>query len=278
MLNGPGCAIASSVTGGATDFLGGTTSRSIGTLQLMLCTQLTGLALAAAWVTISGDRVPNLATLAAATGAGLGVALSVAALFQAMVIGTISIVAPISATGAGLPVLVGVLQGEHPTALQIAGMAMALIGIGLAAGIRLRLTATEPGARLAIVAALGAGLYFWLMDPASRAGVPWALLMNRAVPALVLLAVFGVRRSSPDLWLRPQDMARITATAVLGCSSIALYGVATRHGELAIVSILGSLYPAVTVLLARVMLSERIRPIQQVGVCATLTGVALLAT
>jgi drug/metabolite transporter (DMT)-like permease len=277
---GPALALGSSLTGGASDFLGGTNSRRIGTMQWMFCTQLVGLVLAGGWVAISGDPLPGLATVAAATGAGLGLIVGLAAFFQAMVVGTISIVAPISATGVVIPIAAGLARGERPGAAQVLGIVAAIAGIALASRAPREHPSApaESGLGLALLAALGGGFFFWLMAPGSAHGVPWAMLISRTVPVLALGAVLAIRRKS----LRPALDARTARTvliaALLALVAIALYAYATLHGQLAIVSVLGSLYPVVTVSLAYHVLGERVHRVQRVGIAAVLAGVVLMST
>ncbi len=265
---------------GVADFLGGTTSRRIGTLQFIFCTQMIAVVLAGSWVAISAEPVPPLATVAAAAGAGLGMTVGLAAFFQAMVVGTMSIVAPISATGVIVPIAAGVVGGERPGAAQAIGVLAALGGIVFASrSPREHPSApVESGLGLALLAALGSGLMLWLLAPASRHGVPWALLIARAVPALVLTVIVAIRRPSLRPALESRN-ARITVvSALLATSGVVLYAFATLHGQLVIVSVLASLYPAVTVLLAYRLLDERLHRAQQCGIAAILLGVVLLST
>jgi drug/metabolite transporter (DMT)-like permease len=261
------------------DFLGGTTSRRIGTLPFVFCTQLINLVLASAWVLIGGEAVPPLAAVAAAAGAGLGMAVGLAALFQAMVIGKISVVAPISATGVVLPIAVGIARGERPSAAQAVGMVAAIAGVVVAARAPHEQTVgrAQPGIGLALLAAVGTGLFLWLMAPASRHGIGWAILIARAIPAVALTTVVGLSRTSLRGVTESRTARPILASALLAFAGSALYGLATLHGQLVIVSVLGALYPAVTVLLAYRLLGERLDAAHQVGIAAVLGGVVLLS-
>ncbi len=276
---GPAFAFGSSLAYGVADFLGGTTSRRIGTLQFVFCTQLIGVVIAGGWVAISTDPVPPVATFAAAAGAGLGLAVGVAAFFQAMVVGKMSIVAPISATGVLVPIVAGIARGERPNAAQAVGIVTAIAGVVLAARppSERPAAAAESGLGLALLAALGTGLFLWLMAPASRHGVPWAILIARAIPALVLTVAVNVRRISLRSALQSRTASIILVSALLTFSATALYAFATLHGALVIVSVLGSLYPVVTVLLAYRVLGERTHGAQQLGIAAVLAGVVLLS-
>ena len=254
-------------------------SRRIGTLQFIFCTQLIAVTLAGGWVALSGDPVPPVVTVAAAAGAGLGMTVALAAFFQAMVVGTMSLVAPISATGVIVPIIAGIIDGERPGAAQAAGIIAAIAGIVVASRPppEHRSTSVESGLGLALLAALGSGLMLWLLAPASRHGVAWAVLIARAIPAVILAGTVSMRRASLRPALKSQNARIIVASALLGFSGIALYAFATLHGQLVIVSVLASLYPAVTVLLAYRVLGERLQSAQLVGIAAVFAGVALMS-
>ena len=125
---GPALALGTSLGYGVGDYLGGTTSRRIGTLPFIFCAQLVMLVVAAVWVAVSADSIPPLGTLAAAAGAGLGMTVGLSAFFQAMVVGKMSLVAPISATGVAIPVAAGILRGERPSGARVLGILAAIGG------------------------------------------------------------------------------------------------------------------------------------------------------
>jgi drug/metabolite transporter (DMT)-like permease len=276
---GSALAVGSSVTGGATDFIGGSGSRLIGTIPFLLGSQAVAFALAAVWVLIAHEAPPGATALLEAVGAGIGLAIGVYALFQALVVGRMSIVAPISATGVVIPLIAGLAEGERPTPVQILGIAAAVVGAALAsrgAGPA-REARRESGIGYAIIAAVGIGLSLWLLAPASAADLPWAVLITRAVPAICVGIVVLVTRPGLAGLFQPHTL-RITAlSGFLGVTSIALYSASTSRGELAIVSVLGSLYPVVTVVLAYWLLHERVRTSQRVGIGAALVGVVLMS-
>ncbi|MFZ2052047.1 MAG: DMT family transporter [Solirubrobacteraceae bacterium] len=278
---GPALALGSSLFGGSADFLGGTTSRRIGTAQFMLCAQLGGLVLAGGWVALAGDPVPRVAALAVAAAAGVSLVVGIGAFFQAMVVGAISIAAPISAVGVIVPIAAGVIAGEQVSALQAAGMLAALGGIVLVA--RRPHSAVLAPARssiaLALVAALGGGVCLWLIALASRdGGVPWTLFCVRVTTASLLALGMCRRRIGLRRLLQPPIALRLLAFVLLGFFGFALYALATLHGQLALVAVLASLYPAVTVLLARHLLHERLHRPQLLGVATMLLGVVLISS
>lgn len=245
---------------------------------MLLVSEVAGLIPVAVYVALSGASAPDWVHVwPAAAGGAAGVA-ALAAFYRALAIGTMSIVAPISATGAIVPLVVGISEGDHPGALRLAGIAAALLGVVLAAR---ELQADErprgsgASVALALVAALGFGLFFVGLRSASSASVPWAILVARAsaVP-LVALAAIGSRAP-----LRPAAgvLPALAVVGILDVSANGLYALATRHGLLSVVSVLGSLYPVTTVLLARFVLRERVGRTQEAGIVTVLAGVALIA-
>jgi drug/metabolite transporter (DMT)-like permease len=127
---------------------------------------------------------------------------------------------------------------------------------------------------LALVAALGFGSYFVLSDSAADDSVLWLLVLSRVIPVPALAALAWNRR----MRFPSADAARVLVLAgTLDCSATGLYALANTKGALSSVAVVGSLYPVMTVILARVVLGERIRRVQQVGVVAALAGVAMIA-
>jgi drug/metabolite transporter (DMT)-like permease len=270
-------ALGAAVAWGAADFLGGVKSRAVATLVVVAIGQATGLALVAAFVAAGGDGPPETRFFAYATLAGLAGAVGIGALYRGLAVGAMSIVAPITATGAVIPVAVGVSTGDRPTGLQGAGLALALGGVVLAArqdegeDLRGRVAA---GVGLALLAALGIGSFLVALDAASEGGVAWALLVQRTVClGLVLAAAMFVR---PDFTFSRSDAAPMLAIGALDMAANALFAVASTRGLVSLVSVVASLYPVTTVMLARLLLGERIGHAQQLGVAGALAGVVLI--
>ena len=205
--------------------------------------------------------------------------MALGAFYRALAIGTMSVVAPISATAAAVPVLVGLVEGERPSTLQVAGMAIALAGVILASREPIEEGAAPPNRAaigLALVAAAGFGTFFVGIDKASAtAEVPWVILVQRCSSlVLLVIAALAVR---PAL---PRDVPSIALLGMIGVLDLGangLYALATTKGLLSVVSVLGSLYPAVTVVLARFVLAERIARVQEVGVVLALAGVVAIS-
>lgn len=277
---GAALALGSALSYGISDFLGGSSSRRIGSVQFTFISQVIGLLLSVVWVAASGDRAPGAGAVFAAAGAGVAITVALGAFFQAMVVGKMSVVAPVAATGAVIPVAAGVVGGDRLSVWQAVGMAAAVIGVVFAARAPAEgpVRRGESGVWLALLAAVGSGCFMWWMAPASRAGVPWATLVCRVIPVFVLGAIAATRRVSLRPMLRGNTGRMVLAGALSAFGGAAFYALATRHGQLATVSVLGSLYPAVTVLLAERVLHERIRRSQLIGIVGVLCGVVLLST
>jgi drug/metabolite transporter (DMT)-like permease len=225
------------------------------------------------------DELPSWSAVGWAALAGSAGIVALGAFYRALAIGTMSVVAPISATAAAVPVLVGLAEGERPGGLQIAGMAAALAGVILASREPVEEgcpPANRAAIGLALVAAAGFGTFFVGIDRASAtAEVPWVIVVQRCCSvSLLVIATLVVR---PSL---PRDGASLLVLAAVGLLDLGangLYALATTHGLLSVVSVLGSLYPAVTVVLARFVLAERIARVQELGVVLALAGVIAIS-
>jgi uncharacterized membrane protein len=271
--------LSSSVCWGLADFLGGIQSRRVSVLAVLLVSQGAGLLAIGIGVAIAAPPAPGIGDLWPAAVAGLAGALALSAFYRALAIGTMSIVAPISATGAAVPVIVGIATGDRPSALQLAGILAAVIGVILASReLDEDQPAGSPGATsivLALLAALGFGTFFVGMHDAADASVPWALLTARAASVGgVMVAVLAVRTPIPG---EPRRLGSLALVGLLDAGANGLYAWGSTEGLLSVVAVLGSMYPVSTVLLARAVLGERVRRIQEAGIIVALAGVALIA-
>jgi drug/metabolite transporter (DMT)-like permease len=241
--------------------------------------QAVAFALLIPFALVVADELPSWSAVGWAALAGSAGIVALGAFYRALAIGTMSVVAPISATAAAVPVLVGLAEGERPGGLQIAGMAAALAGVILASREPVEEgcpPANRAAIGLALVAAAGFGTFFVGIDRASAtAEVPWVIVVQRCCSvSLLVIATLVVR---PSL---PRDGASLLVLAAVGLLDLGangLYALATTHGLLSVVSVLGSLYPAVTVVLARFVLAERIARVQEVGVVLALAGVIAIS-
>jgi len=270
-------ALAASVSWGVADFLGGAKSRAISLLTVVAVSQLAGLALTAVIVT-GAQSFPDWRTALYAAIAGTAGVVAVAAFYRGMAIGTMSVIAPVSATGVAIPLGVALARGERPGQIALIGIGLALIGVVLASAEK------EPdgkrsisaGVPLALAAAIGFGIFFLALAKASEGNqalaASFALRLTTTPLALAMLFAFRrpLRVSRPNLyWL--------IAVGVLDSGANVLFALATSKGLLSLVSVAGSLYPVTTVLLAQTLLHERVARHQKLGVVAALTGVVLIS-
>jgi len=276
-------ALGSSLLWGAADFSGGLLSRRRPVLAVTWASQTIALLAVVLYATAAQDWArPGGTVFWYGMVAGVTGTSGLLAFYRALSVGPMGLVAAIATTAVLLPVLAGILRGEQPGALQAAGIALTVCGVVLASGPELR--SGQPVRRsaigLALLAALGFGGCLWAL--AATRGQDVAMLLftqrstNAAFGAALLLGTGTAARSA----------ARFTAgdlpmLALIGLGDIAAnatYALATRAGLVSVVAVLASLYPLVTALLARFLLGERLRPVQQVGAATALAGVLLLAT
>jgi drug/metabolite transporter (DMT)-like permease len=249
-------------------------------LGVLLLVEATGLLLVLIAVAATGEQLPSQEAILLSLAAGVSGVSALGLFYSALAMGTMSIVAPISASGAALPVVVGLASGDTLSALAATGLAVTMLGVVLASleatheEERRHTRASRMSIALALAAALGFGGYFALSDPAADESVLWLLVFVRivGVPVLALL-LLAARQSLPA----GRDRRLVAGAGVLDVSATGLYGVAQTLGSLSVVSVVGSLYPVTTVLLARGVLGERLRRVQAVGVALALSGVALIA-
>lgn len=267
-------ALAASASWGVGDFLGGLTSRRLPVLGVVALSQVAGLvAITVAALVFGGDFLGRTA-IAAAVCAGIAGTIGLAGLYGGMAVGAMGVVAPISASAAVLPVTVGLARGERPAQAQLAGIALALVGVALVSlepGAGRRLAAGVP---LALLAAAGFGSYFLFIDRAGADDAYWAVVVARAASSTFASAL-AIGRGS--LRVPRASLPVLVAIGLLDVGANLLLALALNEGFVSLVSVLASLYPVLVVALAIVVLRERPRPTQAFGGGVALTGVALIS-
>jgi drug/metabolite transporter (DMT)-like permease len=273
-------ALAASGAWGVSDFLGGLKSRQLALLSVLTLSQPLGLVAVGVLLLVRGTPPPTADFVPFGMLAGVTGLVGLAAFYQAMAIGTISIVAPIGATSAVVPVVYGLATGERAAPVQVLGIGLALLGVVLAsqpqqahAARDARQAALSVG--LAVVAALAFGAFFIALHQASQQDVLWPAFVQRGTSSLLLLLTAA--------WLRPTLRVGwphgpgLIGVGLLDVAANILYAAASTTGLVSLAAMLSSLYPVVTVLLARVVLHERLSRLQQGGVASALLGIALIA-
>jgi drug/metabolite transporter (DMT)-like permease len=272
-------ALAASLLWGSSDFGGGLMSRRLHPSAAVLISQaiaLLGLVLLTPLLPVPGGWYLAIAAVAGVVGT-----LALTSFYRAMANAPLSLVAPITAAGTAIPVLVGLARGEQLSALQGAGIAVTLIGVILACGPEFRgdVHVRRRAVICAVIAAIGFGVAYTLLAFAVRDGNLYGTLLVQRIAGVLVLAPIVLRAGvlgGIKLGLR-----RLAALAAIGISDVVAngsYALAASRGNLAVAAVLASLYPVVTALLARGILAERLRPVQSMGVAAALGGVVLLST
>ena len=285
-------ALSSGLMWGAADFFGGSASRRLPALLVVLISQAAGLVVVLLIAVLVGAFAAPSGYLPWAVGAGLAGAAALLLYYQALAIGTMGVVAPIASLGVIVPVVIGLFTGSLPTALCLAGIVVAIVGVVASAGPGGSGTQrAKPGHSRSVLMAIGSAVGFGVVLFAISQGAKFSAVMtmvtmrSASVPALAVVAAIAFRpRSSARAELAgrghvvdPRLAALIVTCGVFDVAANLLFGVASGRGSLAVVAVLGSLYPAGTVLLARFVDGERMTRMQNAGVVAALTGVAMIA-
>ena len=270
-------ALGSAVAYGLSDFVGGMLSRRTSAWAVAVSAQAAATVILALLALVTGGE-PGPDDWLWGSLSGVGGGVGAAFLYRGLATGSMSVVAPISAVGAALvPVVVGVVTGERPTVVTWAGVACALPAIWLVSQADEHQDPANPGAGLvdAVLAGLGFGLLFSALGQVSDEAGFGPLSLSYAVSVLATVVLAVALRAA---WL-PRDRAAAVAAGagVLGSAATALFLLATQTGLLAVASVLSSLYPATTVLLAALVLHERIGRGQGLGLALAALAVALVA-
>jgi drug/metabolite transporter (DMT)-like permease len=268
-------ALSASLTWGLADFFGPLQGRVLGALRTLVYVQLGGLAGIALIVAVRGKGPEGAATLLAIPAAISGT-LGLFAYYRGIAVGAISIVAPIAGISAIVPVIVGIASGDRPSVWQLLGIACALVGVFLAAREPGRTgTRFAAGVGLAMLAAVGFGGYFPFMHAAGNADFWWASLIFRLASTSVILVAVAAQR--PALGVPGRLLPWLVLIGLGDMFGNLLFAAASASGLVSITSVLASLYPIVTVVLARIVLAEQVARTQEAGIGLTLAGVALIS-
>jgi drug/metabolite transporter (DMT)-like permease len=267
-------ALGASVLWGVGDFLGGVTSRRLATLTVLAYSQVAGLLGILVAALFFGEEFLSVVGFVAAVLAGVGGLIGLGALYRGMAVGAIGVVAPISASAAVIPVTVGLLRGERPSALQLVGIAVALVGVFFVSrepGQTGRLAAGVP---LALVAAVGFGSYFLFIDRASSDDAFWAVVVARSTSSFIGVTAAAWRSA---LGAPVRLLPTLVLIGLFDVGANVLLALALNEGFVSLVSVLSSLYPVVTIVLAVLVLHERPGRVQIAGGATALAGVALIS-
>jgi drug/metabolite transporter (DMT)-like permease len=270
--------IAAAALYGSADFLGGSAAKRAPMLAVTLIAQAIGLAMLLGIVPFYGGH-PARSELLWSAGGGVFGGIGIALLYHALSIGKMGVVSPITAVlAAAFPVVVGIVRGDVLAWFQIAGIFVALVAV-----VMISLSKEESGEREigtkgvkeAIASGLAIGVFFLALGIGQRSHGFDGLLAARigSVAFLLLLALL----TRTPLRTDRATLGTVAASGAIDMVANGMYVVAAQTGELAVASVLTSLYPASTVFLARIVLHERLQTVQKFGVGLALLGVALIA-
>jgi drug/metabolite transporter (DMT)-like permease len=269
-------ALASSLTWGVADFSGGMLVKRLPLAAVTILSQAAGFLTLLVVLAVVGDVDTRSLWIGAASGTGGGAGL--ACFYAALARGTMSIVSPITACSAVIPVALSIGTGERPSAIALAGSGLAFVGALLAATDERRAEdyGRSSAVGLAAAAAVALGIFVFFLGKAASDGSVVSALVGVRIGSLGLLITWAMTSGATVRVTRRM----LPAVALVGLADVtanALFALASQRGLLAIVSVLGSLYPVATVVLAHLVLRERISVIQRAGVAIALVGVAVVS-
>jgi drug/metabolite transporter (DMT)-like permease len=279
--------VAAAIAWGAGDFAGGLATRRSSVVAALVAGQFFGAILAGAIFLAAREPMPPSNALMLGALAGLSGAVGLGSFYRALRDAPMGIAGPVVAViGAGVPAVVSALRGERLDGLRLVGIVVALVAV-----VTSSMPASPPqqlpgeprsarrGALVPVVAAgLGFAGFFLLMDAslAAGAGLWWAVLLARLCALAAVVAVGLVIRATMRV---PRSVLPIVLIAGIGdVGGNAFFALANAEGPLSVAAVLSSLYPVTTLLLARVILGERLTNVQLVGVSLALVGIVLIST
>lgn len=269
--------LCAAVAYGLSDFFGGLLARRTGVWSVAAVSQATASVLAFAWLPMQGGQ-PHQADLVAGALAGIGSGIGNVCIYQGLAAGRMAVVAPLSAIAAAmLPLLAGLWLGERPTLLQFAGVIIALPAIWLVTGGAAALQAgTRRDAVIGIAAGLGFGIQFSALGQVGDDAGLLPLAVSQVVSVLAI--VLGATALSAGVWPRDRyGRLAVVPGCLAGVATIS-FQLAAQNSLLALAAVLTSLYPAVTVLMAVIVLHERLHRPQRVGMGLAIIAMGLIAS
>lgn len=267
--------LLSSLLWGASDFAGGLVSKRRPAMVVVGWGATFGVILASIAVVATEGWHGPYGWVPWGMAAGASGSLGLICYYVALSTGTMGVVAPVTSLGVVVPVVVGVVSGESPSAVTLGGIAVAVIGIVLTSGPELSGIAAARPVLTAMLAGVLFGFFFVFMDRGSEDSPLLTLWAMRATVTVAFATVALVRRTTGGLQAREHLWVLGISAGDLGANLC--FGIASTRGYVSITSVLSSLFPVVTVLLARLTLRERLRRVQVVGVAVTMLGVAMIS-
>jgi drug/metabolite transporter (DMT)-like permease len=269
--------LTSAISWGAGDFTGGLAARKTGAYRAVFYGEAIGLVLLFAVVIASPQPMPDVKSILLSIAAGALGTVGLMLLYSAMAQSKMSIAAPVSALlAAALPVIVGMITDGFPGYLTLLGFGFALAAIWLVSqsedGVKDIFTHLSD-LRLPLLAGVGFGLYFILMNAATRQTTLWPMVYSRGA-GLLAMALFIIVRRDSFITIRAAWPVMIL-NGILDVGGNFFYVLAGQAGRLDISAVLSSLFPGSTVILAWIILKERLTRTQWLGIVAALIAIIL---
>lgn len=271
-----GLGLASAASWGAADFSGGLATRRSNVFGVAVVGQGAAFVVLAVLALALHEPAPGAVALGWGAASGVAASVGISALYRALAIGQMGIAAPVTAVlSAGLPVLFTALFTGLPTALQLAGFGLALIGVWLLSRPA-HVSGRPAGLGLALLSGLGFGGFLILIAQTSHAAMLWPLAVSKATSFATILAVALATRQA--LYPVPGLLPLALLAGLLDAGGNAFFLLAAHLGRLDVAAVLSSLYPAATVFLAGALLRERLTPVQAAGIAVVLVAIPLIAS
>ena len=267
--------LAAAMTWGAGDFCGGVATKKESVYTVVLVSHIIGGFFIVLMALLLGEAIPPASSLLWGALAGFAGMLGVLGLYSGLSQGHMGIIAPLTAVlSATIPIIFSLFTEGVPAPIQIVGFGFALLAVWLLSGAngRLQLAPVELG--YAVLAGTGFAFFFIFIDQANDTAVFWPLTAARATSVISMAIFIRVR----GVWVRPsrEQMPLIFGAGVLDALGNAFFTLSAKYGRLDLAAVLSSLYPASTVLLAQLILHERLNRPQWIGAVIALVAIILI--
>lgn len=267
--------ISSAVSWGIGDFTGGFSSRRAPALTVVLISQFVGLSSLVIVAIASGEKYPSGEDIAWSAIAGIMGELGLLSLYRAMAIGQMSIAAPVTAVlGAGIPAVFGIFLQGLPGLLALPGFALALAGVWYISRVE-NMTVRRDGLGLAFFAGFCFGVFFIFISQIAEDVIFWPLAVSRVASVSGMIGYALMQRRF--MWPSKAMLPLLVFAGLMDVGGNIFFVLAEQAGRLDIAAVLSSLYPATTVLLALVLLKERVSPAQRLGIVLALAAIPFIA-
>src|SRR5712692_7010841 len=274
-LISPGLSLSAAISWGAADFSGGVATKTANVFSVVVVAHATGLVFMLLLALLVGEPIPGWSSMLWGAVAGLLGGIGLAAFYKSLAVGTMGINAPLSSViTAVVPLLFSFSTEGLPHAIQMTVFALAMLSISVIAAPRGGASHSK-GLGLAVVSGIGFGGFLLCMKLAGSQAVFWPLASARAASFLLMLAI--ILLTGGEWNVSRSSLSYILAAGILDSGANALYVAATQRGRLDVAAVLSSLYPASTVILARLALKERLSRLQSVGMVTALIAVSMIA-